>query len=103
MPKMDLKSVPERKGSIYPDVSLDEEGMRRLFRQFSFPGGIPSHASPETPGSIHEGTRRGLLARDRRNDASGIGWKQAHSFEPDQSDPSKPRAFASFSLCLGGR
>src|SRR6185437_12878179 len=39
----------------YPDVSRDEEGMRRLFRQFSFPGGIPSHAAPETPGSIHEG------------------------------------------------
>ena len=34
----------------YPDVSRDEAGMRRLFRQFSFPGGIPSHASPDTPG-----------------------------------------------------
>ena len=44
---------------IYPDVSLDEDGMRRLFRQFSFPGGIPSHASPETPGSIHEGGELG--------------------------------------------
>jgi len=44
---------------IYPDVSSDEEGMRRLFRQFSFPGGIPSHASPETPGSIHEGGELG--------------------------------------------
>jgi xylulose-5-phosphate/fructose-6-phosphate phosphoketolase len=44
---------------IYPDVSPDEEGMRRLFRQFSFPGGIPSHASPETPGSIHEGGELG--------------------------------------------
>ena len=44
---------------IYPDVSRDEEGMRRLFRQFSFPGGIPSHASPETPGSIHEGGELG--------------------------------------------
>src|SRR6476469_3024997 len=39
----------------YPDVSRDEEGLRRLFRQFSFPGGIPSHVAPETPGSIHEG------------------------------------------------
>lgn len=38
---------------LYPDVSQDETGMCRLFRQFSFPGGIPSHASPETPGSIH--------------------------------------------------
>jgi xylulose-5-phosphate/fructose-6-phosphate phosphoketolase len=44
---------------IYPDISRDEEGMRRLFRQFSFPGGIPSHAAPETPGSIHEGGELG--------------------------------------------
>jgi xylulose-5-phosphate/fructose-6-phosphate phosphoketolase len=44
---------------IYPDVSQDEEGMRRLFRQFSFPGGIPSHVAPETPGSIHEGGELG--------------------------------------------
>jgi xylulose-5-phosphate/fructose-6-phosphate phosphoketolase len=43
----------------YPDVSQDEAGMRRLFRQFSFPGGIPSHAAPETPGSIHEGGELG--------------------------------------------
>src|SRR4051794_26183833 len=43
----------------YPDVSGDEEGMRRLFRQFSFPGGIPSHVAPETPGSIHEGGELG--------------------------------------------
>ena len=44
---------------LYPEVSRDEEGMRRLFRQFSFPGGIPSHASPDTPGSIHEGGELG--------------------------------------------
>ncbi|GAB3199602.1 phosphoketolase family protein [Nocardioides hungaricus] len=44
---------------IYPDVGLDERGLRRLFRQFSFPGGIPSHAAPETPGSIHEGGELG--------------------------------------------
>ncbi|MGI4983393.1 MAG: phosphoketolase family protein [Janthinobacterium lividum] len=43
----------------YPDVSRDEEGVRRLFRQFSFPGGIPSHAAPDTPGSIHEGGELG--------------------------------------------
>ncbi|HTT71433.1 MAG TPA: phosphoketolase family protein [Anaeromyxobacteraceae bacterium] len=43
----------------YPDVAQDEEGMRRLFKQFSFPGGIPSHAAPETPGSIHEGGELG--------------------------------------------
>ena len=44
---------------VYPDISQDEGGMRRLFRQFSFPGGIPSHTSPETPGSIHEGGELG--------------------------------------------
>lgn len=44
---------------FYPNVSRDEEGMRRLFRQFSFPGGIPSHVAPETPGSIHEGGELG--------------------------------------------
>ena len=44
---------------LYPEVSQDEGGMRRLFRQFSFPGGIPSHAAPETPGSIHEGGELG--------------------------------------------
>ncbi len=44
---------------VYPDVSADERGMRNLFRQFSFPGGIPSHVAPETPGSIHEGGELG--------------------------------------------
>ena len=44
---------------LYHDISQDEEGMRRLFRQFSFPGGIPSHAAPETPGSINEGGELG--------------------------------------------
>ncbi len=44
---------------VYPSVSRDEAGMRRLFRQFSFPGGIPSHVAPETPGSIHEGGELG--------------------------------------------
>ena len=44
---------------VYPDLADDAEGMRRLFRQFSFPGGIPSHAAPETPGSIHEGGELG--------------------------------------------
>ncbi|BCK72784.1 hypothetical protein Srufu_067370 [Streptomyces libani subsp. rufus] len=43
----------------YPDVSRDAAGMARLFRQFSFPGGIPSHVAPETPGSIHEGGELG--------------------------------------------
>ena len=44
---------------IYPHIGHDEEGLRRLFRQFSFPGGIPSHVAPETPGSIHEGGELG--------------------------------------------
>ncbi|MCI0467369.1 MAG: phosphoketolase family protein [Beijerinckiaceae bacterium] len=44
---------------LYPEVSQDERGLRQLFRQFSFPGGIPSHAAPETPGSIHEGGELG--------------------------------------------
>jgi xylulose-5-phosphate/fructose-6-phosphate phosphoketolase len=44
---------------LYPHIGHDEEGLRRLFRQFSFPGGIPSHVAPETPGSIHEGGELG--------------------------------------------
>ena len=44
---------------VYPHIGHDEEGLRRLFRQFSFPGGIPSHVAPETPGSIHEGGELG--------------------------------------------
>jgi len=44
---------------VYPDVSRDAAGLRKLFRQFSFPGGIPSHVAPETPGSIHEGGELG--------------------------------------------
>ena len=44
---------------VYPDISQDLDGMQRLFKQFSFPGGIPSHVSPETPGSIHEGGELG--------------------------------------------
>jgi xylulose-5-phosphate/fructose-6-phosphate phosphoketolase len=51
---------------IYPNISGDEAGLRRLFRQFSFPGGIPSHASPECPGSIHEGGE--------------LGYSLSHSF-----------------------
>jgi xylulose-5-phosphate/fructose-6-phosphate phosphoketolase len=44
---------------IYPNIQQSEEGMQRLFKQFSFPGGIPSHVAPETPGSIHEGGELG--------------------------------------------
>jgi xylulose-5-phosphate/fructose-6-phosphate phosphoketolase len=51
---------------IYPNISQDEAGLRKLFIQFSFPGGIPSHASPECPGSIHEGGE--------------LGYSPSHSF-----------------------
>jgi xylulose-5-phosphate/fructose-6-phosphate phosphoketolase len=44
---------------VYPSITRDEDGIRKLFRQFSFPGGIPSHVAPETPGSIHEGGELG--------------------------------------------
>jgi len=44
---------------VYPSITMDADGLRRLFRQFSFPGGIPSHVAPETPGSIHEGGELG--------------------------------------------
>ncbi|HSU02791.1 MAG TPA: phosphoketolase family protein [Nocardioides sp.] len=46
---------------VFPAISYDEDGMGRLFRQFSFPGGIPSHVAPETPGSIHEGGELGYV------------------------------------------
>jgi xylulose-5-phosphate/fructose-6-phosphate phosphoketolase len=51
---------------LYPNIPQTEEGLRLLFKQFSFPGGIPSHAAPETPGSIHEGGE--------------LGYSLAHSF-----------------------
>jgi xylulose-5-phosphate/fructose-6-phosphate phosphoketolase len=44
---------------VYPNISQDEEGLKKLFKQFSFPGGIPSHVSPECPGSMHEGGELG--------------------------------------------
>ena len=46
---------------VYPHVGADEAGLQALFRQFSFPGGIPSHVAPETPGSIHEGGELGYV------------------------------------------
>lgn len=46
---------------VYPNISQDTDGMKRLFKQFSFPGGIPSHVAPETPGSIHEGGELGYV------------------------------------------
>jgi len=48
-----------RYSEVYPSISQDAEGMKKLFKQFSFPGGIPSHVAPETPGSIHEGGELG--------------------------------------------
>src|SRR5919197_3338606 len=57
-----LMANPLLEGSYsetYPDVGRDGDGMERLFRQFSFPGGVPSHVAPETPGSIHEGGELG--------------------------------------------
>jgi xylulose-5-phosphate/fructose-6-phosphate phosphoketolase len=51
---------------VYPEISADEAGLKKLFTQFSFPGGIPSHAAPETPGSIHEGGE--------------LGYSLSHSF-----------------------
>src|SRR5262249_12876948 len=49
---------------IYPHIGHDEEGLARLFRQLSFPGGIPSHAAPETPGSVHESGELGYSLAD---------------------------------------
>jgi xylulose-5-phosphate/fructose-6-phosphate phosphoketolase len=57
----------------YPAIGFDEQGLRRLFRQFSFPGGIPSHVAPETPGSIHEGGE--------------LGYALVHAFGAAFDDP----------------
>ncbi len=59
---------------VYPGISEDEEGMQRLFKQFSFPGGISSHVSPETPGSIHEGGE--------------LGYSLSHAFGAAFDNPS---------------
>jgi xylulose-5-phosphate/fructose-6-phosphate phosphoketolase len=59
---------------VYPAVSRDEAGMARLFRQFSFPGGIPSHVAPQTPGSIHEGGE--------------LGYSLAHAYGAALDNPS---------------
>ncbi len=60
--------------NIYPDISQDENGMKKLFKQFSYPGGISSHAAPETPGSIHEGGE--------------LGYSIAHGFGAVLDNPS---------------
>jgi xylulose-5-phosphate/fructose-6-phosphate phosphoketolase len=59
---------------VYPDITQDEAGLRKLFRQFSFPGGIPSHVSPECPGSIHEGGE--------------LGYSLSHAFGAALDNPS---------------
>jgi xylulose-5-phosphate/fructose-6-phosphate phosphoketolase len=59
---------------LYPHITMDERGLQRLFKQFSFPGGIPSHASPETPGSIHEGGE--------------LGYSLSHAFGAALDNPS---------------
>jgi xylulose-5-phosphate/fructose-6-phosphate phosphoketolase len=66
---------------IYPDISEDEAGMKKLFKQFSFPGGISSHVAPTTPGSIHEGGE--------------LGYSLSHAFgaafdNPGLRNPTKP-------------
>ncbi len=58
---------------VYPNITRDEAGMEKLFRQFSFPGGIPSHVAPETPGSIHEGGE--------------LGYSLAHAFGAVSDNP----------------
>ena len=58
---------------VYPDITRDEAGMEKLFRRFSFPGGVPSHVAPETPGSIHEGGE--------------LGYSLAHAFGAVLDDP----------------
>ena len=58
---------------VYPNITQDEEGMKRLFKQFSFPGGVPSHVAPETPGSINEGGE--------------LGYSLAHSFGAVADNP----------------
>ena len=58
---------------IYPNITRDKEGMQRLFKQFSFPGGVPSHVAPETPGSINEGGE--------------LGYSLAHAFGAVTDNP----------------
>ena len=58
---------------VYPNISQDKEGMRKLFKQFSFPGGVSSHVAPETPGSIHEGGE--------------LGYSLAHAFGAVMDNP----------------
>ncbi len=72
---------------VYPNVSEDEAGMKRLFTQFSFPGGIPSHVAPETPGSIHEGGELGYAM----SHAHGAAFDNPTSSSPASSATARPR------------
>src|SRR5512132_724094 len=65
---------------VYPHVGVDEDGLLELFRQFSFPGGIPSHVAPETPGSIHEGGELGYALAHKFLNArtDGAVWPILH-------------------------
>lgn len=66
---------------IYPDKSEDEEGLKRFFKEFSFPGGIGSHCTPETPGSIHEGGELGYSV----SHAYGAAYEQwMRSYKPEE-------------------
>jgi xylulose-5-phosphate/fructose-6-phosphate phosphoketolase len=62
---------------VYPNVTQDEAGLKLLFKQFSFPGGISSHVAPTTPGSIHEGGELGILAQPRL-------WSGLRQSRPDR-------------------
>ena len=72
---------------VYPEVSRDAAGMRRLFRQFSTPGGVPSHVSVPTPGSIHEGGELGYVLTH----AFGAAFDNPTSSSPPWSATAKPR------------
>ena len=71
---------------VYPNISQDEQGMKRLFKQFSFPGGIPSHVAPETPGSIHEGGELGYCP------TRGMGEKPSPLGEDFSMPSAKPES-----------
>jgi xylulose-5-phosphate/fructose-6-phosphate phosphoketolase len=76
---------------FYPNIRQDSDGMRRLFGQFSFPGGIPSHASPETPGSIHEGANSDMpcstltVRHSTTRTSSSAAWLVTVRPKPDPS------------------
>jgi xylulose-5-phosphate/fructose-6-phosphate phosphoketolase len=74
-------------GEVYPHIGHDEEGLRALFRQFSFPGGIPSHVAPETPGSIHEGGELGYSLAH----AFGAAFDNPASSSPASWGTARPR------------